>query len=385
MPRKKIVYLIRRTVGGMQTHLLDLIRGIKNGQFEVVVVAPPNPRLRERLVELSVRLVELDIDDKVKPYKDFRTVLSLKKILREVKPDIFHIHGNKSALVGRFAARLSGLSMVTIVTVHNFLVYQEKGLLKRILASWAERVLARWTDLIIAVSEGLKQSLVSVEGIPAGKIVVIPNGISLKENKDYKVDEGLKKSLGIGEGDTIVGTIGRLVWWKGHKVLIEAASLLLEKYPKLKVIIVGDGPFREELEQKIKQLKLEERIKLLGFVDDIGPYLSLFDVFTLPSLKEPFGIVLLEAMAAKKPIIATRAGGVPEIIEDGKTGILVEPSNSKELAKAIDTAVSDNSLMKRFVEKAYRVVLEKFTIETMVERTKEVYSDCLKGLERKEV
>ncbi len=168
-----------------------------------------------------------------------------------------------------------------------------------------------------------------------------------------------------------------MVPFKGHKILLEAVRKLIDTRPQLKFVIAGDGPLREELSAERKRLKLEKNVFFLGHIPDVEDLLAAADLFVLPSLKEPFGIVLLEAMAARLPIVATNAGGVPEIIKD-ESGILVPPNDSGALAAAIDKLLNDTDYQRTLVNNAFQRVSTEFSIKKMVDLTDELYQDCLR-------
>ena len=379
MAEKKIrlVYLMRKMVGGMQTHLLDLVAGLNRDRYDITVISPLNSTLKNSLDELDIPMVEVDIDEKINPYKDAIAVKKLKRVISSLRPDILHIHGNKTALVGRYAIRDMDIPAV-IVTVHNFLIFQDSNFIMRGLAAMVERRLERYTDKLITVSSSLKRSLIEIEGISSEKLVTIPNGIDVESWKAEGRKKTLKTKLGLKEDDLLIASVGRFVPFKGHKILLEAAKIACEKRAELKVAIAGDGPLREELIALVDKLGLGEKVFFLGFVDDTRELFFDADMFVLPSLKEPFGIVVLEAMAASLPVIATRAGGVPDIIDQDE-GILVEPGDPKELADNIIALAGDKGKRALIAEKALKKVTREFSAEKMVSRTEKVYLDCLDG------
>ena len=377
MAEKKIrlVYLMRKIVGGMQTHLLDLIVGLDSDRYSISVISPQNFSLKKSLTELSVPMIEVDISERLNPIKDALTIKRLKDVISSLSPDILHIHGNKTALVGRYAIKDMDIPAV-VVTVHNFLIFQDSNIIMRSLASMIERRLEKYTDKMITVSSSLKRSLIDIEGISENKIVTIPNGIDIKYWKADNRKKSLRKELGLKDDDFIVANVGRFVPFKGHKVLLEATKIACEKRAELKIAIAGDGPLKEELLAEANRLDLGDKVFFLGFIDDTRDLFFDADMFVLPSLKEPFGIVVLEAMAAGLPIIASRAGGVTDIIKEGE-GILVKPGDPRELADNIVALAGDQGRRDLFVDKALKKVKRDFSADMMVSRTERVYLDCL--------
>jgi len=379
LPENKIrlVYLMRKMVGGMQTHLLDLIDGLDNDRYDISVISPQNSLLKKSLAKLDVPMIEVDINERLNPVKDFLTIKKLREVISSLNPDIFHIHGNKTALVGRYAIKGMNIPAV-IVTVHNFLIYQDSNVIMKSLASLIERRLDKYTDKLITVSSSLKKSLIDIEGIPEDKIVTIPNGIDIKSWRLGDKEKSLRKKLGLKKDDFLIANVGRFVPFKGHKVLLEATKIACEKRNGLKIAIAGDGPLKEELLAEAKRMDLGGKVFFLGFVDDTRELFFDADMFVLPSLNEPFGIVVLEAMAARLPVIATRAGGVLDIIKEGE-GILVEPGDPQELADNILALAGDQVRRDQLIDKALEKVNREFSSEMMVARTEKVYLDCLEG------
>lgn len=359
----------------MQKHLIDLVSKLDQKKFEPIVVAPDTEPYQKALGE-AVGVIELPIDDRIALWSDIKSTLKLARLLKELKPDILHIHSNKAALIGRIAARMASVKSV-LVTVHNFLIYQERGAFLRIPAAWLERFLARWTTQIITVSNELRNALIEIEKIPATKIVTVHNGIDVEDWREEDIDRSIREKIGVPEDHLLIGTVGRFVPFKGQAVFIDAVGELRKKYPRMKAVIAGKGPLEHELIDRVRSAGLEETIIFPGFVSDVKSLIGSFDVFVLPSLKEPFGLVLLEAMAARVPIVATRAGGVPEIITDYESGLLVPPGDIAALTTAIAKLLDDQGLRKRLIFGASKTLAEKFSLEEMVEKTENLYLECL--------
>jgi glycosyltransferase involved in cell wall biosynthesis len=378
----KIIYLIRRAEGGMAQHLGDLIKGLDRDRFAPVVIAPPGHGFIELLASRDVPVHEVDFPGQPNPLTDIGVVFRLAKLLRQLKPDIIHIHGHMAAMVGIAAQRLAARRIPVVVSIHNYPSYQSAGRLKRMFGSLTQRFLVHRSARLIAVSEDIRGNMIREEGIEPGKIVTVHNGIDLSglpaAPSRASIDE-IKKRYGIGPDDKVVGAIGRLVAFKGFPVLVEAAAVLKKRRGDFKVMIAGRGPEEENLSRQIKDLGVEEIIFLPGFVDDIAPYFAMSDVFVVPSVLEPFGLIVLQAIAAGRPVIGANAGGIPEIIRDGVTGVLVPPEDPPALADAIDKLLADEPKRQRLSDAAIKDLKERFPIEVMVAKTEEIYIECLRG------
>jgi glycosyltransferase involved in cell wall biosynthesis len=374
-----VVHLVRPAKGGMKNHVLGLVGGLKEKGYRLAVISPPNESLESKLRPLGVDLYEIQISDRPNP-ADLITIINLARLLRRLRPDILHIHGNKTALVGRMAAMLAGVPS-TVVTVHNYLTYQNSHNLKQAAANLIERRLANRTDRIIAVSESLKDSLVNIEGLAPSKVVVIHNGIDLNHwtGGSKSEQELFRRELNLGLEDFIVFSAGRLLDWKGHEILIRAAAELAVTRSRFKLLIAGDGPLRSYLDQLVEELELQDSVKFLGHLPDIRHLMVLSDLFVLPSIKEPFGLVLLEAMAADLPIIATDAGGVSEIIANEQNGVLVPPGDVASLARAIEGLIGNATRRAELSAAGRQVVEEQFSMARLISRNEAVYGECFKN------
>lgn len=232
--------------------------------------------------------------------------------------------------------------------------------------------LIRRTSKIIAVSASLKENLVNTEGIDPEKVVVIHNGIDLDQWCQRQPRR--RAQFGVGDGEILIAAVGRLVDWKGHAVLIKAMRELVAEKRRVKVVIAGDGPRRSVLEGLVTTHGLGEHVCLLGYIDDVRPLLAAADIFVLPSLNEPFGTVLLEAMAAGLPIVATNGGGVPEIITE-RVGLLVPSNDAQALAKGLKCLIDDSVYRERLGQAALADVKARFSLRQTIEKTEQVYGE----------
>lgn len=372
---RTIVYLVRQTAGGMQNHLLALVNNLKE-KYKIVVIAPPNPTLEQKLAALDVPFYPVPLADNLRPLADIISAYQIRKLLKRLKPDIFHIHGNKTALVGRFAL-LGEKPPPTIVTVHNFLIFQQAPFPLKQIAALIERFLMRKTTMIITVSEQLKTALVKDERLPLEKIKVIHNGLDLSNWQTFNKWD-IRQKLGIKKETFVILTVGRLVAWKGHRFLINALNKPpLNSEKEVKLFIAGAGPLKQELAELIAKLGLTAKITLLGYAANVPELMAAADLFVLPSINEPFGLVLLEAMAAKLPIVATNGGGVPEIITHEQTGLLVPSQDATALAAAITRLKSNIQLRATLAANAWQELNHRFSLAEMLAKTERVYEQCL--------
>lgn len=229
--------------------------------------------------------------------------------------------------------------------------------------SW---LINRYVDRVIAVSGSVKKIL-SEDGVSPGKIDIVHNGIILEKFTPQAIDRSIVRSeLGLGSDDTVVGAVGKLHKGKGVFDLLAAFHGLSEKYPRLKLVFVGDGPERAALERETRKLSVHDRVIFTGVSKDVAKIYAAMDIFALPStFDEAFGMVLIEAMAMGKPVIGTAVGGIPEIIENGVTGILVSPHDPQALARAIARYIDDADFSRKVSLEGRRMVECKFSDDTM--------------------
>ncbi|MDP2960348.1 MAG: glycosyltransferase family 4 protein, partial [candidate division Zixibacteria bacterium] len=232
-------------------------------------------------------------------------------------------------------------------------------------------------DKIVVPSQNLKDQLKKFPWLKPDKIEVITNGIDLSLfNFDLKKErEKLFQRYNLDARLTLIGVPARLVKAKGHCYLLQALPEIIKVHPNIKLFIAGDGSEKEDLKELTKKLNLDNYVIFAGYIKEIFETMAGFDLLVLPSIIEPFGLVLAEGMALKKPIVATRVGGIPKVVQDNKTGILVLPEDPHSLALAIITLLKDKNLATRLGEKGRERVEKLFTIEKMIDRIEELLDE----------
>jgi glycosyltransferase involved in cell wall biosynthesis len=230
---------------------------------------------------------------------------------------------------------------------------------------WLERFAACFTDKFIVLTQLEKKDLAAYGAGKEEKTFVVPSGLELEEYSPLKKDTGRK--------DIVVAMVGRLEPVKGPGYFVEAAGLVLKEFPEARFMLAGAGSLKDSLEKQAEGLGIKDRVVFLGWRDDVPRILSAIDVLVLPSLNEAVGRVILEAACFGVPAVASRTGGVPEIIQDGLTGILVEPGNPAELAKGIIFLLRDREKRLSMGQAAKELVFREFSVEKMVRKIEELY------------
>ena len=360
----KIVYLVRPADGGIRTHLLTLLVGLDRIKYDPVVICTPDTPLAEDVAAMGITVIPLSISDGLNPFQDMMAALRLRTILRKVKPAILHIHSAKAGLVGRLAV-MSKRRPKVVVTMHSYVFDERMGPGQRNLYAKIERYFSKFTDRYIAVSQALKDEMVTEMGLDADMISVIYNGVEF---------QNVKKTP---HPDIRIGIVSRLAPQKGIEYLIRAAALVLSSRQDVVFQIVGDGPERPTLGSLRDSLGIREAVYFLGARKDVPELLSTFDLYVQTSTSEAFGFSILEALSQEIPVVATRVGGVPEIIDDERTGLLAETRNPRDIADKILLMLSDLSRATEMAQAGSADVRERFTFARMVQATQELYADLL--------
>jgi glycosyltransferase involved in cell wall biosynthesis len=268
------------------------------------------------------------------------------------------------------AARLVHTPVV-IHTAHGFPVHKSRALLRLFLL--LERLASRWCDRTIAISQPIIDWLIQTRIAEAGNLVKIFSGIETERFQSAKSDPALRRELGVADDQVAVGVVSKLWEGKGHEVLIDAFSLLVKTGRRVRLLIVGEGHLEAALQARVKRMGLDHCTTFTGFRSDIPEITAILDIAVLPSFYEGMGRVILEAMAAGKPVVASRVGGIVELVEEGVTGFLVPPGDSAALADRLDRLVSDPELRERFGRLAAKRTGEHFSAAAMVRQIHEVY------------
>jgi glycosyltransferase involved in cell wall biosynthesis len=306
-----------------------------------------------------------------------KPIYQLRDIIRHNEIVLVHSQGARADFFARIAARIADAPHIlctVAMPVQGFDVSPLRKKIYRLLDQLTERYVKRF----IVVSGALERALVQERGIPAHRVVRIYNGIEVKEYRPTQMKTGLRDQWGVARSVPLIGAIGRMVWQKGFKYLIQSVPNMLEVIPEARFLLVGDGPLRADLEGLVRELNIHDRVIFTGFRSDILEILSTIDILVAPSLLEGFPMITLEAMAMAKPIVATQIEGIIEQISEGEEGMLVPPKNPNALAAEVLRLVQDKELSSRLGAAARRKVESCFSVEKMIKETEKVYISHLK-------
>jgi glycosyltransferase involved in cell wall biosynthesis len=372
----------RSDIYGGEKILFNLAKHLKIKGHDVLATCPSNGPLVEALRDQGIKVEIIPI----KKTFDLMGALRLRNLIIREGVDVLHTHGMLVNIVGRIASRISRVH-VSVSTVQLTRELASGGRAKNI-HQWLkgkyyralDNITAGVNNRVIAVSNSVKLDLIQ-QGVSPSKITVINNSIEI-EPWQGRLDENhktkKKEELGIENGP-VVGTIARLSPQKDIYTLLHAISNVVREFPGLRCLIVGDGDQRRELEDLSHRLELNGNVIFLGYRDDVREILEIFDVFVLSSLWEGFPLVVLEAMAASKPVVATKVPGTAEAVVDDETGLLVPLRHSGKLADSIKRLLRDKNLSQNMGKAGRRRVEKYFNVAKMVDDTEMLYKDLMKS------
>ena len=381
-------YITRLDLGGSAENTLCTVLGLyqKGYAVEIVCGVSDNPpgESEKKARGLGIPIVrDANLGRQISPLRDLRALLFLLGHLRKNRCDILHTHTSKAGIIGRVAGLLAGVQCI-VHTPHGHIFYGYFSKQLTRVFVWLEWLTTIWTDALITLTNQEKQDYLRKKICPERKIHPILSGIDLapflapKRNHD-----GLRTSLGLGPSDFVAGTVARLVPIKNHDLIISAAAVVAGQCPNLRFVFIGDGETRPALEARIRSLGLAYRFVLTGWRNDIAECLSLFDLFIMCSHNEGMGRAFVEAQASGLPVIGSRVGGVEEVMDEGKTGFLIEPGDAGRLAEYVLRLFRDRPLRERMAVESRAFVMPRFSADVMVDKIEKLYQDTLAGRSRR--
>ncbi len=389
-PGLRILHLITRCIrGGAASLLLSITRELRARGHDLVIASGPS-RGPEGTLEPEVRAAGipfLDIPHLVRdidPVRDVRALVEIGGVLRGRRFDLVHTHTSKAGMLGRWAARASGVRNV-VHSPHGHVfaagaripgVNDRPGF--RSLFYLLERVSAGLAARTLALTELERRDLIELGIAREDRTLVVPNGLPDVWLDPLPVDRArAREDLGLETDGPWIGVVGRLAREKGHDLVFDAFGCAVSDRPNLRMLVAGDGPERAALESKAARLGLASRVRFLGSVADVRGVYAALDLLVQGSHYEAFGLVLLEAMACGCPVIATRVGGVPEVVEDGVTGTLTPAGDPGKLAAAMLQALAHPGHTRSMAAAARTRVESRFTLSHTVDLLESVYQDVV--------
>lgn len=365
--RKKIIFLVTKSNwGGAQRYVFDLATNL-NHEYKCLVAAGGNGPLLERLREFGVQTVSIpSLLRDIRAFSDIGALRELYILFKKERPDIVHLNSSKAGLLGAIAARIAGVKRI-IFTVHGWPFNEPISPVAKLFRWYASLATLLLCHTSISVSHF--DAVHAPFGYP---LLTIHNGIAEPHFLSREeAREKLLQNIAASGITSIIGTVAELHKNKGVDLLLDA----MPHVPNTTLLVIGEGEERPALEQQIKRLGLTSRVHLLGFIPDAASLLKAFDIFVLPSRTEALGYVLLEAGFAEVPVVASTVGGIPEIIEDGLTGVLVPAYDAQALAEALQTLTVSPGTRGHYTERLKEKVEIHFELQGMIKKTTAVYEN----------
>jgi glycosyltransferase involved in cell wall biosynthesis len=392
MARIRVTRIIARlNIGGPAVHIANLMAGLDPARFEShLVTGRPGPGEGDMgyLIEqksLVPPIVLPTLGRSLNPLRDLQAVLNLVSILRRQRPHIVETHTAKAGVVGRVAALLAGVPVLLHV-FHGHVFYGYFGALQTRLFVGIERLLARRTDRVIALSSAQRHDIAHVYRVaPPDKVIVVPLGLDLRPFATVGPADGSagRAALGIPQRTNsvrcapLVGYVGRLTAVKNPTLFVSTARRVLQSLPDVHFALIGDGELRVDIERQIAGLGLSDRVTLAGWQRDMPPIYAAMDALVLPSLNEGTSVTAIEAMAAGIPVVATAVGGMPDLIADGQTGLLAPSGDAQALADRVIGLLRDPKQARSLALAGRQDVLARFSVERLIRDMESLYVTLL--------
>jgi glycosyltransferase involved in cell wall biosynthesis len=385
-PVRILRVIARLNMGGPALHVAYLTDGLKRRGYETTLVAGSLARGEDSMAFVAdardVQVIRIEeLGREISPLRDLIATFQLARLIRQERPQILHTHTAKAGTVGRVAALLAGSRRPPIVvhTFHGHVLRGYFGPLRSHFFRLLERWLAARTTALIAVSPQVRDDLVSLGIAPRERFAVIRLGIELDERiaaeQNGRVES--RRYLGIPGERFAVGWIGRMTAVKRTDDVLVAFKRLRENGVDATLCMVGDGPDRAGLEQRAHDLGIVRDTLFLGYQEDVAPFYAAFDALVLPSSNEGTPVSVIEALGAGRPVVATRVGGVPDVVRDGVDGFLVEPGATAELADRLAQLAQDPTLRERMGKQGRERVLPRYAVGRLVDDVDRLYRSLL--------
>lgn len=382
-------YLPVHITGGMEIHIQELVNGLIKRGYKVTLITAPHPQGIEKEKKENLTIHYVKNKPKYTREKFYRESARLfERLNKEESFDIVHSQSTLACGYARYCKKTAPL----ILTSHGTMLNEIKALLRRNFSIKSfltlptplkiylldEPIIYKKTEKIIAVSNELKEDIERQYKVPKGKLVVIPNGIDIDRFKPMEVDD-LKKKYNLTD-EKVILSIGRIDKQKGFHLLLKIFPDILKEYNNIKLFIVGTGPYLHDLKEMTIKLNILGKVIFTGRVSDgdLLKYYNLADIFAFSTLRmEGLPLVVPEAMACEKPVIASRIGGITSVIDNNKDGILIETGNLKELKGKVLEVLGDEELARKLGKNARKKVVERFGLDRMINDTVKVYEEVI--------
>jgi glycosyltransferase involved in cell wall biosynthesis len=370
--------------GGADENTLFTVQGLNKKKYDVDLIIGEefDKNILNKVKNNNFNIIQIKgLKGKLNFLYDPIILLKLIKLLTKKRYDIVHTHTTKAGILGRIAAYISGVPVI-VHGLHGSTFQAFNSGLLNLLLFLLERLTGRFTDAYVSVSEMLSEKYVEKGIGKKENYYTVYSGMKLDKFYEVreKIDYGKKqRELGINSGQFVIGNVARLETRKGHQFLLDAVKKVImeRKDCPLKLLIIGEGEERGNLESYVRELNLEEKVIFTGYREDVGELMALMDIFVLTSLREGLPRVLVQAAAVGIPLIAFNVDGVSEIVKDNNNGFLIRPRDVEQLAKRIIQYIDHKELLVLHGKNGRELIKEKWSIEDMVDKIDKIYQDLI--------
>ena len=372
----RVIHILQ-SAGGVAEYLKDLLNHMDKNKHENILIVSNDYKGQEEILSKKCdKIFYVDMVREIEPKKDFSAVMKIRKIIKQEKSDILYLHSSKAGALGRIATFFNRKIKV-IYNAHGWYFNADIGKKKKLLFQVIEKILAYRANKIIAISKSEYDSAIEKSICKENKLVLVENGIDIEKYSDYETyREDTRKRYGISKKDIVVGIVGRVSEQKDPITTIEAAVEVIKQNKNIYFMFVGAGDLEEEVLKIARDNNIESNIIITGWVENVKEYISAFDIALLPSKWEGFGLAIVEYMICKKPIIATRIGGIANILKKSDSAFFIEKENSKDIVNAIKDIINNKNINDMIVNN-YNECKERFSINRVIKQTEEVFDSVM--------
>jgi glycosyltransferase involved in cell wall biosynthesis len=380
MPLVKVLHIHTLPIisgSGLNTYLS--MKGMNKAAYKADLACAPGGKLIDLVQGQGMKVIPFkNFVQPLHPVKDVLILIDLIRFLKKERYHIVHTHNSKAGFVGRLAAKSASVPVI-VHTVHGFAFHDREPAWRQMLFRNLERLASRWCDRMIFISQPLIEWALQERIVDRQKVLKIYSGIELTHFHPVTEDEkkSLRRKWGIREESAVIGIVSKLWEGKGHEILIRAFKELKEEINDALLAIVGEGYLHGRLVNLVHRLGLADSVIFTGFQMDVSEIMATFDVAVLPSLFEGMGRVLLEAMAMEKPVVASRVGGIPDLVHDGVNGILIAPGSVQELTSSLLKTLRNPVMAREMGKQGRKRIKAEFSVDTMVQSIQRVYHELL--------
>ena len=377
MKKYRILHITHATVGGVAEYIKLFFNNMDRDKYEIYLICPENGKLKKDIEAMGINVYPVNINRDISIKDDIKSLIQISKLIKLIKPNLIHIHSTKAGILGKVAAFINGVP--NIYNPHGWSFSMDVCKIKKYIYALIERYTSLFCNSIINISEHEYELAKKYRICKENKLQIIHNGIDISKYKNKQFSKSIiLKELGIPEKSFIVGMVARISEAKDPFKFIRIAKEMCNNNDEIYFVLVGDGELKNDIEQAIIENKLENRVIITGWTEEVEKYISIFDVGILTSRWEGFGLALVEYMASLKPVVSTNAGGIKDIIKDKYNGTLIDiHSNEKKFINAIIELKEDKKLRTMYINNGKDMVEKEFNINKVIEEHEKLYNSIL--------